>query len=142
MCIRDRASVAVGGEVVSQIAAGLLLFVGFREGDTEAQLQPIIDKILKLRIFSDQNDRMNDSVLELGLEVLSISQFTLYADCSKGRRPSFNQSLEPKEASRLYDSFCDLLEVAMPGKVARGVFAADMKVELVNDGPVTIVLEG
>ena len=118
-----------------------MLFVGFGEGDTEVQLQPIIDKILKLRIFSDQNDRMNDSLLDLGLEVLAISQFTLYADCNKGRRPSFNQSLEPKEASKLYDRFCDLLEVASAGRVARGVFAADMQVELVNDGPVTIMLE-
>ena len=140
----SRASVTVDGDVVGKIGAGLLLFVGFGQGDTEAQLQPIVDKILKLRIFPDLNDcqngRMNSSVLDHGLEVLAVSQFTLYADCKKGNRPSFNQSLEPKEASRLYDTFCELLELANPGKVARGIFAADMKVELVNDGPVTIML--
>lgn len=135
----SEASCTVEGKVTGKIGAGLCLFVGFCEGDDEALLQKMIDKILGLRIFSDAQGKMNLSVLQIGGSVLSISQFTLYASCKKGRRPSFDKAAPSKTASILYDRFNVLLAKQIP--VETGIFGADMKIALVNDGPVTIVLD-
>ena len=134
------ASVKVDGEVVGQIGHGLLIFLGVGEGDTEADMKYIADKALGLRIFSDSEDKMNLSVQDVGGSILVISQFTLYGDCRKGRRPSFTSSMEPAGANALYEKFISYA-AATGIEVERGVFGADMKVELVNDGPVTLLLD-
>lgn len=135
-----RASVRVDGETIGEIGSGLLIFLGVGEGDTEADMKYIADKAMGLRIFSDSEDKMNLSVRDIGGSVLVISQFTLYGDCRKGRRPSFTASMEPQGANALYERFIEY--VAASGiNVAHGEFGADMKVELLNDGPVTLLLD-
>ena len=137
----SRACVRVDGEVTGAIDRGLLVLLGAGEGDTAEDLQYLIDKTVHLRIFADEAGKMNRSVLDIGGGVLAISQFTLYGDCRKGRRPSFIKALEPEAASDLYDRFLTGLAAAGVDRVAAGVFGADMKVELVNDGPVTLLLD-
>lgn len=134
------ASVQVDKKTVGKIEQGLVLLVGFTEGDTIKEIEYLIDKVLHLRIFDDEEGIMNRSLLDVGGSILSISQFTLYADTRKGRRPSYVQALNGKEASVLYDIFNQKLESAHV-QVEKGIFGADMKVALVNDGPVTILLE-
>lgn len=136
-----RASVAVGGDVVASIGPGLLLLVGVRQGDTGAQAAHLARKVAALRVFADTGGRMNLDVRQAGGRVLAVSQFTLYADAEKGNRPSFVLAARPEEARPLVEHFCALLETELGAPVARGVFGADMQVELVNDGPVTILLE-
>ncbi|MGN0162242.1 MAG: D-aminoacyl-tRNA deacylase [Candidatus Ornithomonoglobus sp.] len=134
------AAVAVNGNTIGRIGHGLLIFLGVGDGDTEADLKYIADKAMGLRIFSDENDKMNLSVSDIGGEILVISQFTLYGDCRKGRRPNFTSSMEPVKANELYERFIGYLrERGM--RVEHGEFGADMKVELLNDGPVTILLD-
>jgi D-tyrosyl-tRNA(Tyr) deacylase len=133
--------VVVDGEEVGAIEAGLLVLVGAGEGDSEADVSYLVDKTANLRIFADDAGKMNRSVLDIGGGVLAISQFTLYGDCRKGRRPSFIKALEPVEASRLYELYLEGLADAGVTRVARGIFAADMTVSLVNDGPVTLILD-
>jgi D-tyrosyl-tRNA(Tyr) deacylase len=135
------ASVTVGDERVSEIGAGLLLFVGVASGDGEAEADWLARKVSGLRIFNDREGKMNLSVRDAGGEVLAVSQFTLLADTRKGKRPSFVGAAPPEEAERLFDYFCERLRAPGTGPVKTGVFGAVMEVALVNDGPVTIILE-
>ena len=134
------ASVEVYKKEVSRINKGLLLFVGFGKEDTDVDLKYIFKKVLNLRIFEDQNFKMNLSVLDKGYEILIVSQFTLYGDCRKGNRPSFDNSLSSIEAKRKYEEFLELF-YDNHIVVKTGKFQADMKVLLENDGPVTIQLD-
>lgn len=134
-----RASVSIDNELYNQIQQGLLLLVGVAPDDAQEDVAYAARKIANMRIFSDDEDKMNLSVKDVNGEILSISQFTLYADTKKGNRPSFIGAAQPDLASQLYDDFNELLGREIPVKT--GVFAADMQVELVNDGPVTIVLD-
>ncbi|MGD8697957.1 MAG: D-aminoacyl-tRNA deacylase [Gemmatimonadales bacterium] len=135
-----RAEVRVDGEAVGSIQRGYLLLVGFRSGDDEETLRWMAEKVRGLRLFPDSEGKMNLRIDEVGGEILAVSQFTLYGDVRKGRRPSFVGAAEPEEAERLYDRFVDLLRAGtIP--VATGSFGASMQVDLVNDGPVTLVIE-
>ena len=135
------ASVTIDGVVKSSIEKGLLVFVGFAEGDTEGLIEPIAKKLSGLRIFEDENEKMNLSVSDVDGEILVVSQFTLYADCKKGKRPSFTNAMAPSLANEYYEKFVKLLEDITQKEVKTGEFGADMKVELLNDGPVTIMLD-
>jgi D-tyrosyl-tRNA(Tyr) deacylase len=136
----SRAEVRIDGEVVGAIGRGYLLLVGFQHGDADEQLQWMAEKIRGLRLFPDAEGKMNLPIDEVGGELLVVSQFTLYGNVRKGRRPSFVDAAEPEEAERLYDRFVDLLrQGAIP--VATGSFGALMEVDLVNDGPVTLIIE-
>ena len=132
-------SVSVDGKVVGSIDTGLVLLVGFTEGDNEEIIEKLVNKVLKLRIFEDENGVMNKSVMDTQGSILSISQFTLYADTSGGNRPSYVKALKSEEATILYDLFNQKLREFI--HVETGVFGADMKVSILNDGPVTIMLE-
>lgn len=132
-------NVSVNNNIVGQINKGLVIFVGFTNNDTEKEIDYLINKLLNLRIFDDESGIMNKSVLDVDGEILSISQFTLYADTKKGNRPSYINAMKNIEASKLYDLFNQKLKTKI--KVETGVFGADMKVNIVNDGPVTILLE-
>ena len=134
------ASVKVDSKIVGRIEHGLLLLIGFSSTDTEENILPTIEKIVKLRIFSDQEGKMNKSVLDVEGSMLLISQFTLYADTKKGNRPSFLEAARPELAIPLYEFFIAEMRKRIT-KVETGIFGADMKVELVNDGPVTIVFD-
>ncbi len=134
-------SVTVDGETVGKIEKGFMLLLGVMDGDTESEAELLARKTAMLRVFEDENGKMNLSVLDIGGEILCVSQFTLCADTKKGNRPSFTPSAEPKEAKRLYEYFCQQLKLNGVEKVEKGVFGADMKVKLVNDGPVTICLD-
>lgn len=134
------ASVDVGGSRVSAIGPGLLILLGVRKGDTSADVDWMAEKVLHLRIFDDDAGTMNLSVQDTSGEILVVSQFTLLADCRKGRRPSYIEAAGPEEAKGLYEAFCDRL-AASGRTIRRGVFQAMMDVALVNDGPVTILLD-
>lgn len=136
----SRASVAVDGEVVSSIGPGLLLLVGVGRGDPESHVEALAEKVANLRVFADTDGRTNLALADVGGEVLVVSQFTLYADLRKGRRPSWTDAEDPAVAAERVEAFATALE-ARGIRVARGVFGAQMQVELVNDGPVTIWLE-
>lgn len=132
--------VKVDGKIVGQSGPGLLLFVGFTETDSSKEIDYMVDKVINLRIFDDETGVMNRSLLDIKGSILSISQFTLYADASKGRRPSYIKALNGKKATLLYDEFNNKLKnTGIPTET--GIFGADMKVSLTNDGPVTIMLE-
>ena len=135
------ASVTVEGETVSAIGAGLLLLVGIAQGDGEAEADWLAAKVAGLRVMGDDEGKMNRSVTDVGGSVLAVSQFTLLADTRKGKRPSFVGAAPPEEAERLFDFFCERLHAAGVDRVETGRFGAMMEVALVNDGPVTIVLE-
>lgn len=135
------ASVTVDGELLGQIGKGFLIFLGVAEGDTREITERMADKICRLRIFEDENGKTNLSLADVEGELLVISQFTLYADCKKGNRPSFVKAGEPKKANMLYEYFVAQCRKYVK-KVECGRFGADMKVELVNDGPFTLMLEG
>ncbi len=137
----SRASVAVEGEVVGAIEGGLLILVGITDGDGPEQSRWLANKIAGLRIFEDDDGKMNLSLLDAGLDALVVSQFTLYGDCRKGRRPSFIKAAHPDVSKPLYERFCDDVHAAGIPKVARGIFGATMEVELLNDGPVTLILD-
>ena len=134
-----KSSVTVNDEVVGSIDNGLVLLVGFTEGDDSSKIDYIINKVLNLRIFDDEHGIMNKSVLDIGGSILSISQFTLYADTKKGNRPSYINALGGDKATLLYDEFNRKLKEHI--HVETGIFGADMKVNITNDGPVTILLE-
>jgi D-tyrosyl-tRNA(Tyr) deacylase len=136
-----RAQVTVDEQVVGAIGHGLCVLVGAGAGDGDADLAYLVDKLVNLRIFPDDAGKMNRSVLEVAGGILLISQFTLYGDARKGRRPAFVDALEPVAAERLYDQLVARTRAAGVREVATGVFRADMQVELVNDGPVTILLD-
>ena len=130
----------VDGAVTGACGGGLLILLAIAPGDGEAQALWLARKIAHLRIFSDDAGRMNLSLVDVGGGAVVVSQFTLYGDCRKGRRPSFLRSAAPDLAAPLYERFCELLAAEGPA-VGRGVFAADMKVSLVNDGPVTLIID-
>ncbi|MCR8644100.1 D-aminoacyl-tRNA deacylase [Paenibacillus sp. N1-5-1-14] len=134
------AKVTVDGQVVGQIDRGLVLLVGITHDDTIEDAKYVADKIAGLRIFEDEAGKMNESIMQIGGQILSISQFTLYGDCRKGKRPSFIAAARPEQAQPLYDQFNDLLR-AQGLQVETGVFGAMMDVSLTNWGPVTIVLD-
>jgi D-tyrosyl-tRNA(Tyr) deacylase len=134
------ASVNVDNKKVGSIDHGMLLLIGFSSNDTEESILPTIEKIVKLRIFSDDEGKMNKSVLDVNGSALLVSQFTLYADTKKGNRPSFIEAARPEQAIPLYEFFIAEMKKRI-SKVETGIFGADMKVELVNDGPVTIVFD-
>lgn len=135
------ASVSVDGKVVGSCNEGFMILLGAAKGDTEAEAELLARKIANLRVFCDENDKMNLSILDIKGEILAISQFTLLADVKKGNRPSFINALEPIEAERLYKYFCEQLKFNGISKVSEGIFGADMKVSLINDGPVTIIYD-
>lgn len=134
------ASVTIEEEKVASIGHGFLLFVGFTEGDDKKVAERMAEKAVKLRIFPDQNGKTNLSLKDVNGEVLSVSQFTLYANCSEGNRPSFVNAMRPDEARELFAYFNEYLKTLIPN-LQTGVFQADMKVSLVNDGPFTIWLD-
>lgn len=135
------ASVAVDNNIVGEINEGYLILLGAGDNDSEKDCEKLADKISKLRIFSDENDKINLSLNDVNGDVLVISQFTLYADCRKGNRPSFINAGNPQKAEELYELFIEILSKKINGKVEHGVFGADMKVSLLNNGPFTILLE-
>lgn len=135
-----RASVTVDGRITGEISKGFLVLLGVVDGDGEEEMKLLAKKVAQIRIFTDENDKMNLSLDKVDGEVLVVSQFTLCADVSHGRRPSFIGSAPPAVANELYEKFCDELLSYGVKKVAKGVFGADMAVELVNDGPVTIIM--
>ena len=136
----DKANVKVDSNIVSSINKGLMILVGFTEGDNFDTIMYMVDKVVNLRVFDDENGIMNKSLLDKSYSILSVSQFTLYGDASKGRRPSYVNALNGSLAKPLYDKFNE--ELRKYGvEVETGIFGADMKVELINDGPVTIMLE-
>lgn len=137
----SRASVTVDTRITGSIDRGLLVLLGAGAGDAPADLQYIVDKIVNLRIFPDDAGKMNKSVLDIGGGVLVVSQFTLYGDVRQGRRPAFTGALEPVAAKALYEESLRAIRTAGVARVEAGEFAADMKVDLVNDGPVTILLD-
>lgn len=137
----SRASVTVDGEKVGQIDKGYLVLFGAGQGDTRQYCEKIADKLSKLRIFSDENGKTNLSIDDVHGDMLIVSQFTLYADCRKGNRPSFIKAALPDEANALYEYFCECVSERISGKVEKGIFGADMAVELVNDGPFTVILD-
>jgi len=135
------ANVVVNGATTGAIGNGLLLLVGVTHDDSEAIEDRMADKIVKLRIFSDDAGLMNRSVLDVGGEILAVSQFTLYADARKGNRPSYTDAARPEQASPAFDRFVGKLAARLGKPVPTGIFGADMKVSLTNDGPVTIWLD-
>lgn len=136
-----RAAVTVDGDVVGKISQGFLVLLGVQQGDMENEMKLLAKKTAGLRIFTDENDKMNLSLADIDGEALVVSQFTLCADTSHGRRPSFISSAAPDVANKLYEAFCaELLSLGVR-RVEKGIFAADMKVELLNDGPVTIIMD-
>ena len=137
----SRAKVTVGERITGEIEQGLLVLLGAGAGDTAADLQYVVDKIVNLRIFADDAGKMNRSVLDIGGGGLVVSQFTLYGDARQGRRPAFTGALEPVAAKALYEQSLQQIAAAGVKRVQAGEFAADMAVELVNDGPVTILLD-
>ena len=137
----SRAEVRIDGERVGQIEKGFLLLVGITDTDTREQADVLAKKIAQLRVFEDAEGKMNLALNEVGGAVLSISQFTLYADCRKGNRPSFIRAARPETAAPLYDYFNDTLRTRYNLRVETGRFGADMKVDFINDGPVTILLD-
>jgi D-tyrosyl-tRNA(Tyr) deacylase len=138
----NSASVRVDGETVGAIAQGYLVFIGFKKGDEEAAIAPLVKKIVELRLFPDDRGRPHFSLLDVCGELLVVSQFTLYADTSKGRRPEFFAAMEPQEAERFYELFLAECRKFSGLKLASGRFRAHMTVSLENDGPVTLLVEG
>ena len=136
----NNADVTVDNKIVGSIGKGFLILFGVCETDTADMLPKFVDKIVKLRIFADENGKTNLSITDVGGELLIVSQFTLYADCRKGNRPSFVHAGSPDAANELYEKFIELCRERIP-KVETGIFGADMKVRLENDGPFTIVLD-
>lgn len=134
----SEAKVRVDGNIVGEIQKGLLVFLGVGDGDTREMADKYVDKLIKLRIFEDEDGKTNLSVKDVDGEIMVVSQFTLYADCKKGNRPSFTLAAEPNFANEMYEYFKKTL-VEKYGRVESGEFGADMKVSLVNDGPFTIV---
>ena len=133
--------VTVGGETVGSIANGFLILLGVENGDTEKDAEKLSAKISVLRIFTDENDKMNLSLQDIDGEVLAVSNFTLSADCRKGRRPNFINAEKPDRANELYEYFCECMLKNGIKKVEKGIFGEDMKVSLINDGPVTIIID-
>ena len=137
----SEAHVTIEGKVVGEIGLGQFLLVGFKQSDTTDQVEWMADKVVGLRVFQDDAGKMNRTLADGDGSILVVSQFTLYGDVRKGRRPSFIDAATPETAIRLYERFVELLEARHPGKVATGEFGAMMDVSLTNDGPVTLVID-
>jgi len=137
----SRANVKVDGQIAGEIDNGLLVLLGIEDADTEEDIQWLGNKIVNLRIFNDENGVMNKSVLEVGGNILLVSQFTLHASTKKGNRPSYIKASRPDFAVPMYEKMISQLEIDLGNKIQTGVFGADMKVELLNDGPVTIIID-
>ncbi len=137
----SHAGVSVDGEVKGAVGRGMLILLGIHGDDTERDAEKLAAKVSSLRIFTDENDKMNLSLADVGGGVLVISNFTLYGDCSHGRRPSFVKAARPEKAEPLYEYFCERMKHEGVAEVRKGIFGADMKVELLNDGPVTLVVD-
>ena len=137
----SQASVTIGGQTVGQIQKGLVILLGIAQQDTWEQAKFLAEKTAHLRIFSDEQDKMNRSVLDIAGAVLVISNFTLCADCKKGRRPSFTKAMDPAQAEQLYEYYMQCLKDAGVLKIEAGRFGADMMVNISNDGPVTFILD-
>lgn len=135
-----RASVTIAGQLKSSIGRGMMILVGFCNEDTDQDLDWAVKKIAQLRIYDDEQGVMNKSIEETGGEILAVSQFTLYASCKKGNRPSYIRAAKPDISVPLYNSFCEKLQERLQKPIQTGVFGADMQVELINDGPVTICI--
>lgn len=135
-----KASVKVDEKIVGKIEEGFLVLIGIKKGDTKEQADYLVKRLCNLRIFTDENDKMNLSLKDVNGKLLIVSQFTLYGDCTQGNRPSFIEAERPEEAIPLYEYFCNQCQLNNI-EVQKGIFGADMKVELLNDGPVTIILE-
>lgn len=136
-----RASVSISGQVKSAIEGGLLILLGIGYDDSEADIQWLVKKIVAMRIFDDEQGVMNRSIQDTGGDIIVVSQFTLMANCKKGNRPSYIEAAKPDISIPLYHSFCEALQAAMDKDIGTGEFGADMQIELVNDGPVTILLD-
>ena len=137
----SHARVEVNRELISGIDGGLLILLGISAEDSHGESEWLARKIARLRIFSDSEGKMNLSMVDLGLDALVVSQFTLFGDASQGNRPSFIQAARPEKAIPLYEDFCHQLGLCLNKEVKRGVFGADMQISLLNDGPVTLVLD-
>lgn len=135
------ASVTIDGEIKSAIGKGLLIFLGIEDKDSEADIEWLVKKIVNLRIFDDENGVMNRSIIEIDGEALVVSQFTLHASTKKGNRPSYIKASKPEKAIPLYNEFCDEMSLALGKTIGTGRFGADMKVGILNDGPVTILID-
>jgi len=134
------ACVEVDNQPVSEIESGLLIFLGVCSSDAEKEADYLVDKVINLRIFEDENGKMNLSVCDLNKQIMVISQFTLYGDCRKGRRPSFTEAMNPQDANRLYEYFIDRINLS-GFDTKKGVFGAKMSISLLNDGPVTFIID-
>ena len=134
-------SLYIKGSLISQIKQGLVVLIGISKSDSENVIDKLVKKLLNLRVFEDENSKMNYSILDIEGEILLVSQFTLYADTRKGNRPSFIDAADPKNAKHLYNKFLERLNFILGDKLKTGKFGANMQVELVNDGPVTIIIE-
>ena len=134
------AKVEVENKIVSKIEQGFLVFLGITHNDTKKQADYLVNKLCKLRVFSDENGKMNLSLKDINGKLLIVSQFTLYANCMEGNRPSFTEAANPKEANELYEYFCKQCQ-NNDIHVQKGIFGADMQVSILNDGPVTIIIE-
>ncbi len=135
------ASVTINGEIFSSIGNGLMILVGIEEADNDSDVEWLTSKVVKLRIFDDENGVMNRSVLDVDGEILAVSQFTLHALTEKGNRPSYIRAAKPDISLPLYEKFCNVLQQKLGETVKTGVFGADMKVALINNGPVTILID-
>jgi len=136
-----RAEVRVEGRITGKIEKGILILLGVGEDDENKDLEYMADKIMNLRIFEDDNDKMNLSVIDVGGSVLVVSQFTLYGDCRKGNRPSYSKAARPEKAKDYYDRFIEYISNKYNIKVETGIFQASMEVDFINDGPVTLMLD-
>lgn len=135
-----QASVRIDGDIQGEIGNGLLVLLGITDGDTKKDIDYLSEKIVNLRIFEDENRKMNLSLLDTSGDILLVSQFTLYGDCRKGRRPSYDKAAKPEFANDMYEKFIDKLRSLVP-KVETGVFGANMQVSLTNSGPVTLIID-
>lgn len=135
------ASVEVDGNIVGKIDKGFLVLLGVTHNDTKENADYLVKKLCKLRVFTDENGKMNLDLKKVNGKLLIVSQFTLYANCSDGNRPSFTEAAKPKQAEELYEYFCNKCKEEYGIEVEKGIFGADMKVSLLNDGPVTIIIE-
>ena len=134
-------SLYIEGYLISQIKQGLVVLIGISKSDSENVIDKLVKKLLNLRVFEDENSKMNYSILDIEGEILLVSQFTLYADTRKGNRPSFINAADPKNAEPLYNKFLEKLHIVLGDNIKTGRFGANMQIELVNDGPVTIIVE-
>lgn len=137
----QRASVVIDGELSSRIEKGMLILIGIEDSDNQEDIEWLVKKLTNLRIFDDENGVMNRSIMDTGGEVMVVSQFTLHASTKKGNRPSYIRASKPDIAIPLYEAFCAEMELQLGKKIATGTFGADMEIELINDGPVTIVMD-